>query len=234
VRLREFPAGTWAVSLTGGGEMLCAGRHSGDFSDPALTGPASRRLVDLPWTWLQQVHGADVVVVKEPGACSGEEADAAITACAGAALAVFTADCAPVGLASPEGVIGAIHAGWRGLVLGVVGAAVAAMRSLGAGDVVAAIGPCIKPHAYGFSRADLERVAALLGRGVLAVDSTGRPALDLPAAVRAALSQSGARTLASADACTHCSANHWSWRARGDRQRQANVVWRTSLPAGES
>ena len=42
----------------------------------------------------------------------------------GVALCVLTADCAPMALASPEGVFGAVHAGWRGLVAGVVEAAV--------------------------------------------------------------------------------------------------------------
>ena len=47
------------------------------------------------------------------------------------AVAVLTADCAPLALASPEGVFAAVHAGWRGLAGGVVEAAVAAMRDLG-------------------------------------------------------------------------------------------------------
>ena len=77
-----------------------------------------RLLADAPWTWLRQVHGHRVVVVEHPGDCRAEEADAAVTACAGAALVVLTADCAPVGLASPEGIVGVVHAGWRGLMAG--------------------------------------------------------------------------------------------------------------------
>ncbi len=208
--------------------MVSVARLAGHFSDPRApeAEDARRRLVDLPWTWLRQVHGARVVVVGQPGEHSGEQADAAVTTCAGAALAVFTADCAPIGLASPEGVAGAVHAGWRGLVAGVVEAAVSAMRSLGASEVVAGLGPCIAPHAYRFSPAELDKVAARLGPSVRSVDAAGEPALDLRAAVRAALERAGARLVASSPTCTHCSADHWSWRARRDTGRQATVVWR--------
>jgi copper oxidase (laccase) domain-containing protein len=170
------------------------------------------------------VHGADVVVVDRPGSSCGVAADAAVTSLPGVALAVTTADCAPLGLSSPEGVAGVVHAGWRGLVAGVVQEAVDAMRALGAGTVSAALGPCIQPHAYRFSAADLETVAARLGAGVRATDAEGQPALDLPAAVRSALAQAGAGLVGDAGTCTHCSGQHWSWRAHRDRSRQVNLV----------
>jgi YfiH family protein len=184
-----------------------------------------RAVVDRPWSWLRQVHGAEVKIVDAPGKCAGEVGDALVSADAGAALAVLTADCAPIALASDEGVIGAVHAGWRGLVAGVVGEAVATMRRLGATDVVAALGPCIHVECYEFSDADLATVAAELGDGVRGVTSGGRPALDVPAAVRVALERAGARLVHDVDVCTSCSTEHWSHRARAERQRQAVVVW---------
>ena len=90
-----------------------------------------RAVVDLPWTWLRQVHGAEVVRVAGPGDAAGATADAAVTAAPGCALAVLTADCAPVALASAEGVIGVAHAGWRGVAAGVLEATVAEMRDAG-------------------------------------------------------------------------------------------------------
>jgi copper oxidase (laccase) domain-containing protein len=170
-----------------------------------------------------------VVVVEQPGECRAEEADAAVSGCPGAALVVVTADCAPVGLASPEGIFGVAHAGWRGLMSGVVEATVATMRSLGANEVSAALGPCIAPHAYRFSAPDLEPVAERFGPGVVALDSDGFPALDLAEAVRAALGRAGATLVGDAQVCTHCSPDHWSWRANGDKARQASVVW---VPGG--
>ena len=208
--------------------MRAGSRLSGDFSGLCDREPSRSQelLADAPWTWLDQVHGNRVVFVDHPGACRGAEADAAVTRCARAALVVRTADCAPIGLASAEGVIGAVHAGWRGLMAGVVEAAVVAMRSLGASEVSAALGPCIAPHAYTFSRADLDRVAECYGPSVVAVDDAGYPALDLRAAVTAALAASGATLVADARTCTHCSSDHWSWRANRDTGRQASVVWR--------
>jgi hypothetical protein len=207
--------------------VLAAGRQAGDFSDPARQdlGVARDQLANVPWTWLRQVHGSRVVVVERPGDHRGEEADAAVTAHPGAALAVLTADCAPVGLSSAEGIFGVAHAGWRGLMAGVVEAAVAAMRAMGASDVYAAFGPCIYPHACRFSPEDLRPVVERFGPAAKSFDSEGQPALDLPAAVGAALALAGAVLVADAHTCTHCSGAHWSWRAQGDKARQATVVW---------
>jgi polyphenol oxidase len=213
--------------------MRAGSRRSGDFADALVAGAigAQRLLADAPWTWLHQVHGNRVVVVDRPGARRSEEADAAVTVCAGAALAVRTADCAPVGLASPEGVVAAVHAGWRGLMAGVVEETVVAMRSLGASEVKGALGPCIAPHAYRFARPDLELVAARYGERVVGSDDAGYPALDVAETVRAALELAGAGLIADAHVCTHCSSDHWSWRANRDSGRQATVVW---VPAWRS
>ena len=188
-----------------------------------------RAVVDLPWTWLRQVHGAGVVRVEGPGDRAGARADAAVTAGAGCALAVLTADCAPVALASVEGVIGVAHAGWRGVLAGVLEATVDEMRALGATDVSAVIGPCIHPGCYAFGASELDRVAARLGDGVRATTPGGESALDLPAAARAALARAGLGPAEVTDVgvCTACSPRHFSWRARREQQRQAAVVWRS-------
>jgi hypothetical protein len=123
-------------------------------------------------------------------------------------------------------VVGAVHAGWRGLSAGVVERAVDAARALGATDVHAVLGPCIRPECYEFGAADLDTVAATLGEGVRAVTSAGRPALDVPAAVAAALGRAGVTELDDLGACTACSDDYFSWRARGELARQAMVVWR--------
>ena len=187
-----------------------------------------RAVVDLPWTWLRQVHGADVVRVDGPGDTAGWRADAAVTAEPGCAVAILTADCAPVALASPEGVTAVAHAGWRGVVAGVIEATVAEMRALGATDVSAVIGTCIRPGCYEFGPDALDEVAARLGDGVRATTPTGSPALDLPAAVRVALAGASVDAARVTDVyvCTACSANHFSWRARREQQRQAAVIWR--------
>jgi YfiH family protein len=186
-----------------------------------------RAVVGLPWTVLQQVHGGRVVTVDRPGAAAGEPADAAVTLCSGAALAVLTADCAPIALASPEGVLGVAHAGWKGLRAGVVEATVQSMRRMGATRVEAVVGPCIHPCCYTFGEDELVEMESRLGRHLRASDREGRPALDLPAGVTGALHAAGATLVGEAGVCTGCSEGLWSWRTGQSPRRQATVAWRS-------
>ena len=201
-----------------------------DDGDLAVTGDAAvlaarrARIVDRPWTWLQQVHGARVVTVDQPGAEAGAEADAAVTAAEGAVLAVHTADCLPIALLA-DGAVGVVHAGWRGLAEGVVGAAVEVLRSASPAPVRAAIGPCIRARCYEFGDDGLRPIAGVLGGGVRASTAWGTPALDLVAGARRALADADVTDVADAAVCTACSPVHFSHRARGDRGRQALVAW---------
>ena len=224
-----------AVALAGG--RVARARFTtvadGDLS-VLRPGPAldARRaaLSDRRWSWLVQVHGAGVVEVGAPGEGAGTEADALVSAAPGTLLAVHTADCAPIalvagGAGSARPVVGAVHAGWRGLAAGVIGAAVDRMRGLGAGDVRAVLGPCIHAACYEFGAADLDRVVAACGEEARGVTSGGRPALDLPAAVRAALDRAGVELVGGEAPCTSCDVRFFSHRARGDAGRQALLVW---------
>lgn len=204
-------------------------KGDGDMADRSGSDPVvqarRRAVVDRPWTWLTQVHGADVVVVAGPGDGAGEPADAAVSVRSDVALAIVTADCAPVAFASPEGVVGVAHAGWRGLVAGVLEATVTAMRGAGARTIVAALGPCIHAECYPFGPSDLDMVAERLGAEVRGRSAAGQPALDIPRAVRLVLRRVDVDVVVDAAVCTACSVDHWSWRARQERGRQASVVW---------
>jgi len=105
---------------------------------------------------MKQVHGSDVIDFDQPWTLGqGPAADAIVSARPGFAIAVITADCAPVLFSNTAGtVIGAAHAGWRGALGGVLEATVAAMRAKGASGISAAIGPCIHQASYEVS-ADL-------------------------------------------------------------------------------
>jgi len=99
-----------------------------------------------------QVHGDRAVTVDKAWP-QGEapRADALVSATPGILLGILTADCAPVLLADGgNGVIGAIHAGWRGALGGVIESGVRAMVALGAraAAIRAVIGPCIGPDSY--------------------------------------------------------------------------------------
>ena len=99
-----------------------------------------------------QCHSADAVRVTTPWALgTGPKADGLVTDQTGIALAILTADCAPVLLADVEArVIGAAHAGWRGAIGGVIEATIAQMQALGAQRqrICAAIGPAISQAHY--------------------------------------------------------------------------------------
>ncbi len=83
---------------------------------------------------LKQVHGKTIHTIG-PRADDDPrpEGDGLVTAITGVVLCIFTADCVPVLLADQErGVIGALHAGWRGILAGIAAAAVRAMVRQGA------------------------------------------------------------------------------------------------------
>jgi hypothetical protein len=226
-----------AVSLAlGPARITCSGRAHGHVGrprtgvaddQPALLEARRRHVVDLPWSWLHQVHGAEVVCVGERGGVGGDlDADALVTDAPGTALAVFTADCAPLAMTSAEGLIGIAHAGWRGLLAGVIAATADAMRRLGAGPISAVLGPCIRAGCYEFGPADLDAVAAVLGDGVRATTNWGTPALDLAAGVRLAAERAGVSITTDLGACTACSDAWYSYRARAETSRQAMVIWK--------
>lgn len=207
---------------------LTTTRADGDLAvtgeEPALTA-RRRAVVDLPWTWLTQVHGPDVVTVTRPGEHAGAVADAAVTAVPGAALAVTTADCVPVVLLA-DGAVGVAHAGWKGLLAGVVGNAAEAMAALGHPPTRAVIGPCIRAARYEFGAADLDAVTARWGDAVRGTTAAGTPALDVVAGVRRALAEAGVAEVADEGSCTAADEDRfWSYRARGEAGRIATVAW---------
>jgi hypothetical protein len=230
---------TWQQELPTGVVLThTTTRAEGDFAvDGEPVGLAERRraVVDHPWVWLRQVHGADVVVATRENApaVAGTEADAMVTADPDLVLAIQSADCVPITFWCDEGIVGAAHAGWRGLEAGVVERTLEAMWALGAGVIQAWTGPCIEGACYEFGAGDLDRLAARFGDAVRATTRDGRPALDLLELTDAAVIDTARPRwpvgLHGGSACTACDADRWfSHRARGDTGRMATVVWRES------
>lgn len=193
-------------------------RGDGDANDDTFGGWAR-----ASWTLLHQVHGADVVVVGEPGEHRGASADAAVTATPGAALVIRTADCVPIALYN-HGAVGAVHAGWKGLEAGVVERSVAALSELADGPVRAVVGPHIHAGCYEFGASDLRRLATRFGDAVVGVTSDGNPALDLVAALDAEFDRLDVGLDHHLRACTGCGDRWFSHRARADPQRLAMCV----------
>lgn len=93
----------------------------------------------------QQVHGAEIQLVTQPGGASGF--DALITQKSGVVVAVSVADCTPVLVYDAKNrAVAAIHAGWRGAAAQIVGKTLEAMAEhfgTEAADCLAYVGTCI-------------------------------------------------------------------------------------------
>ncbi|MDH6551900.1 YfiH family protein [Streptomyces sp. SAI-208] len=178
--------------------------------------------------WMNQVHGADVVVVTEPwGDKPVPRVDAVVTAERGLALAVLTADCTPVLLADPvAGIVGAAHAGRPGMVAGVVPAALRAMTGLGADParIVARTGPAVCGRCYEVPEEMRAEVAAV-EPAAHAETSWGTPAVDVTAGVHAQLDRLGVRDRRQSPVCTRESVDHFSYRRDRSTGRLAGYVW---------
>ena len=180
--------------------------------DPGCVLENRRRLADgfgaIPadFVFAGQVHQAAVRVVGEPdrgrGAFSLEDAipgtDALVTTSPAVVLAILTADCVPIVLHDPvAGVLGCVHAGWRGTVAGVSAAALAAMQALGSrpSDVIAGIGPAVAAARYQVGPEVRQAVTQAFGPTAASFIRPDTPPdhwlLDLWAANRHALVEAG-------------------------------------------
>jgi hypothetical protein len=226
-----------ACTLRAGGasaapwDTLNLGGHVGD--EPAAVAENRRRVaaaLALPSgpCWLEQVHGTHVADADAPAGAAGP-ADAAVTRLPGRVLAILVADCMPVLFASDDGaVLGAAHAGWRGLAGGVLEATLAAMR-VPAQTVHAWLGPAIGPAA--FEVGDEVRAAFLAqdtGAGAaFAANARGRWQCDLELLARRRLAAAGVRQVAAAGLCTASRPREcFSFRRDGRTGRMAALLWR--------
>ena len=228
------PVRCWQTTRAGGVSAgpyasLNLGLHVGD-REPDVARNRERlqstlRLPSEP-VWLEQVHGTRILDLDqgESGA-----ADGAVTTQDGIVLAVMTADCLPVLLASADGQrIGVAHAGWRGLAAGVLGAAV---RALGAepASITAWLGPAIGPEA--FEVGDEVRAACTETDAAAAADFTanarGRWQADLVALARRALARAGVAAVHGGVQCTYAdSTRYFSHRREAPCGRMATLIWK--------
>lgn len=189
---------------------------------------------------VHQVHGARVMGLEGVTRCAGNrggvagEADALVSDSPGTAVAVQTADCVPILMASADGrVVAAVHAGWRGTARGIVLAAAAALvaRGVDAGGLVAAIGPSIGPCCYqvgGEVRSAFHERRGAPSAAHFDDDPPGRYRLDMWEATRVQLVEAGLATsnIHVARLCTVCHRDvFFSYRAEGESTgRLAGII----------
>ena len=176
--------------------------------------------------WLRQVHGTRVVDLDQPAV--NPEGDAATTRLPNRVCAIKVADCMPVLLADESGsVIGAAHAGWRGLCAGVIEATIEEMKIPGT-RVVAWLGPAIGPEVYEVGD---EVRAAFVQRdhAAEAAFTPTRPGhwlLDLYQVARQRLRARGVERIFGGGDCTYSDAERfYSYRRDGTSGRMAAYLW---------
>ncbi|TAK80993.1 MAG: peptidoglycan editing factor PgeF [Betaproteobacteria bacterium] len=204
---------------------LMTTRESGDMAKDAAR-VALRRSLPADPAWLRQVHGTAVLDLDS--SVDDVTADAAITRSGKRVCVVQVADCMPVLLADRSGtVVGAAHAGWRGLAAGVLEATLAAMRVPGE-QILAWLGPAIGPSVYEVGD---EVRAAFLARDEAASQafSPTRPGhwlLDLYQVARQRLHAEGITSIHGGDLCTYSDRKRfYSYRRDGPTGRMAALIW---------
>jgi YfiH family protein len=168
----------------------------------------------------KQVHGR--VVLTHHGEWNGwnrlEGADGHVTAARGTALAVSVADCVPIFLAHPAGVVGVLHAGWRGVVARILDAGLDAMEALGAvsAETHVHLGPAISGRHYEVGPDVYQQLTGW---------ETQRPRrVDLRALLAEQARERGVRHLTASAFCTKEDNDRFFSHRAGDAGRQVAVI----------
>lgn len=219
-----------------GARGLNLGVHVGDAPEAVAANRALLRPM-LPGEpgWLTQVHGSEVVNAHDAtlAAQRGEmlKADACIATAPGVVCVIQTADCLPVLFCDTAGrVVGAAHAGWRGLANGVLENTVARMREAGAGDILAWMGPAIGSARFEVGEdvlqafAEHDREAATAFTPVTAGPSKYHA--DIYALARRRLASAGVSRVWGGNRCTVSERERfYSYRRDGVTGRMASLIW---------
>ncbi len=208
-------------------DSLNLGEHVGD--NPlavARNRELLNRLLPTEPVWLEQVHGR--LVVNADAASCLPQADACIARHRGSVCAVMTADCLPVLLCDTQGtVVGAVHAGWRGLAAGVIEAAVQAME-VAPQEVMAWLGPAISQQV--FEVGDEVRAAFMAvqpqASSAFIAGQPGKWLADIHALAKLRLNALGIVQIYGGGHCTYREREKFfSYRRDGATGRMGTFIW---------
>lgn len=167
-----------------------------------------------------QVQG--VTVLTHSGGWEGllrtGEADGHIAAERGIALTVSIADCVPIFMAHPSGVVGILHSGWRGTVARIIDAGLRgfARLSIPPDELKVHLGPAICGRCYEVSA---EVRAELTGQPV------NRPGnVDLRSLIAEHARDAGVLDVSVSADCTKCDNDKYFSHRAGDTGRQLGVI----------
>lgn len=167
-----------------------------------------------------QVHGSRVLVHQAgwEGWLRADEADGHLSTERGTGLAVTVADCVPVFLSHPSGVVALLHSGWRGTAARIVEHAIDALANRGvpASEVRMHTGPAICGRCYEVSP---DVFAQLTGR------TTATPAtVDLRALIADHARAMGVKHITTSPSCTRCDNDRFYSHRAGDPGRQVGII----------
>ena len=228
------PANVKAMQTTrhGGGSLapydsLNLGLHVGD--DPVRVNRNRQSLSAwLPSepVWLEQVHGIEVADA-DLAACR-VVADASIARKRGSVCVVMTADCLPVLLCDEDGtVVGAAHAGWRGLCDGVIEATVQAM-GVAPHKLLAWLGPAISQAHFEVGAEVREAFIAQhpQAKEAFLAQQDGKYRADIFLLAHQRLNALGVTRIHGGGVCTYGEAQRfYSYRRDGVTGRQGSFIW---------
>ncbi len=176
--------------------------------------------------WLQQVHGTAVADADNAGCLI--QADACVARQRGSVCVVMTADCLPVLLCDEDGsVIGAAHAGWKGLAAGVIEATVQAM-GVAPHRLMAWFGPAISQRAFEVGE---EVRAAFIAQHAQATEAflpgaDGKWMADIYLLAHQRLHALGITRVYGGEHCTYSDpARFYSYRRDGVTGRMGTFIW---------
>lgn len=208
-------------------DTLNLGSHVGD---APLAVARNRNLLNtlLPSepVWLEQVHGTAVASADAAG-CR-VRADACIARQHAAVCVVMTADCLPVLLCDQQGsVVGAAHAGWRGLCNGVIEATVQAME-VAPQHLIAWLGPAISQEFFEVGEEVRTAFVAVQPQAASAFISgqSGKWLADIYALARLRLEAIGVAGIYGGNYCTFRERERFfSYRRDGVTGRMGSFIW---------
>lgn len=218
-----------------GGGGLNLGMHVGDIPADVLKNRLLVRSV-LPGEpiWLSQVHGSTVIdadALSDADLQNVQEADAIVTSVPQRVCAIQTADCLPVLFCSADGkIVGAAHAGWRGLAAGVLENTIRQMRRKGAREISAWLGPAIGPQKFevgqdvydAFKHIDIKTTAAFKALP----DIPQKFLADIYQLAGMTLEREGVSRISGGGFCTVTEEKRfYSYRREGVTGRMASLVW---------
>ena len=180
----------------------------------------------MPLVYIQATHSPNVVNVQSEFPEVHVDTDALVTRETNLGLVIMSADCAASVLVDPIGhVVGVVHAGWQGMLVGVVANAVEGMFDLGAEpeNLKAIIGPTISAQNFLATQERFDEVKDIVPTAAVKL-ANGQLAVDIRKGVKHQLAQYQIKTT-DLNICTFDTPELFSFRRDPETGRNATVVW---------